>query len=77
MDWQQGIDVSLRAITALCGMGLAGLAVVRITPRGRWKLIGAEIGPLFDPKYAKVARTVAWTFSVLVMVMMLRDGWKL
>jgi hypothetical protein len=77
MDWQHAIDVTLKAMTALCGMGLAGLAVVRITPRGRWKMIGAEIGPLFDPKHAKTARTVAWVFSVLVMVMMLRSGGRL
>lgn len=77
MDWQQGIDVTLKALTALCGMGLAGLAVVRVTPRGKWKLIGAECGPLFDPKHAKVARTVAWTFAFLVLVTLARSGGRL
>ena len=77
MDWQQGIDFALKTLAIVCGAGLAGLAIVRVTPRGKWKLIGTELGPLFDPKYAKVARTVAWAFSVLVMVLMVRSGWKL
>lgn len=74
MDWQQGLDWVLRAMAALSGIGLAGLIVVRTTPRGRWKLIGMEGGPLFDPKTAKVACMVAWTFAFLVVLVLARAG---
>jgi len=74
MELVQWFDPGLKALAALSGLGLAGMMVVRTTPRGKWKIIGFEPEPLFDPRTVHVARMLAWAFGIFLVMLLARQS---
>jgi hypothetical protein len=66
------VDPILKGMTAITGLWLMGLMVVRTNARGKWKIIGLEWGPVFDPKMQKTAWRVALAFAVAVLLVAVR-----
>jgi len=65
-------DPLMKGMTAASGLGLIGLMLIRTTPRGDWKIVGLEAGPVFDPKEARTAKYVTCAFVFCVVAVMLR-----
>ena len=65
-------DGVLKALSAVTGLWLMGLMVLRTNARGRWRVVGLELGPVFDPKMTQTGHKVALAFVVTVGLVMLR-----
>jgi hypothetical protein len=72
MDFLAFLDSICKGMATASGLGLIGLMIVRINPRGRFKLVGFEPGPVFDPKMKHTARQVTIAFAVCVGILMVR-----
>jgi hypothetical protein len=69
---EQIFDAVLKGMSTASGLGLIGLMLVRTRPRGGFRIIGFEHGPVFDPQLAPAGRRIAWGFMICVGLLMLR-----
>ena len=72
MDVFEILDPFLKSISAVSGLCLVGLMLFRVTPRGRIKMVGLEMGPVFDGNTAPLGRRVAFVFALCVVLIMAR-----
>ena len=66
------IDVFLRGMVTLSGLGLIGLTLIRTNARGQWSIVGLECKDVFDPRNARHGEMVSWLFGIGVFLVVVR-----
>jgi hypothetical protein len=72
MEFLTVLDAVCKGMATAFGLGLIGLLLFRVNPRGKVRLAGFEAGPVFAPGMARTGGRIACAFAVCVGIWALR-----